>query len=202
MISDYNLEKIMKDVEELKEMGFEDEALLILEDVIPQYPDNIEIYLEQIDIILNRHENSEKDLDKVLEKAQIANSIDPGNIDANYYLGYIFSLKSKWQDAIIYLEKAYQADNSDIDVLKVYGWVLFHIGKQNEGIALLKQSIHIDPFYVEAMEDLAECYLIQEKFSQAQIVIEKGLEIDPNSKRLLNLKLVADSFEIYKFSNQ
>ena len=193
-----NLSNLLKDAQELKEMGFEEEALLILEEISQEFPNCLESYLEQIDIILNHKENYEEDLDLVIEKAERALQIAPDNVDANYYLGYAYSLKRQWPKARIYLEKAREIDATDVDVMHLLGLTLFHLGKQTEGIALLKNSIHNDSYYVEAMEDLAECYLYQEKFAEAYVVIEKALEIAPHSERLAQLKLVADSFEIYK----
>lgn len=192
------LNNLLKDAQDLKEMGFEEEALLILEEISQEFPNCLESYLEQIDIILNRKDNYEEGLEIVIEKALRALQIAPDNIDANYYLGYAYSLKRKWAKALVYLKKAQDMDDKDVDIMRALGVTLFHTGKQTEGIALLKRSIHNDPYYVEAMEDLAECYLFREKFAEAYVVIEKALEIAPHSETLLRLKLVADSFEIYK----
>ncbi|MEI6221268.1 MAG: hypothetical protein WCP97_00720 [bacterium] len=194
----FNLDELLRDAQELKRMGFEEEALMVLEEISVEYPDCVESYLEQIDILLNRSNLTDKELEQILQKAQYAYDAESENLDCNYYLGYIYSLQRKWRLSLQYLNSAYSMDPEDIDVIRSIGWVQFHLGKREEGIAQLKKSIQFDGFYVEAMEDLAECYLYMEKFSEALIVIEQGMNIAPESNRLAQLKLIADSFLQYK----
>lgn len=201
-MNNLQLEKLLRDAQELKEMGFEEEALLILEEISLNFPNCIESYLEQIDILLNQKESTNQDLQTALEKAQHVVTLAPDNVDANYYLGYIYNLKKDWQKAKHYLEKTHQLDNHDTDTIRLLGWVLFHLGQQTTGIELLKKSIHLDPYYAEALEDLAECYLYQEKFAEASVVLEKAAEIAPSSTRIQQLKLVADSFHAYRYSSR
>lgn len=187
------LNELLEDVQQLKQLGYDDEAFFVLEEISELYPECIDSYLEQVDILLNRGESSEQDVSIAVEKTRKALALDIDNLDANYYMGYLFALKRQWDKALPYLERSAVLESDDTDVLRMYGWVLFHLGREQEGISSLKKSIALDDHFVEAMEDLAECYLHQGKIDVALLIIERALTIAGETDRLIQLQLVAAS---------
>ena len=74
------------------------------------------------------------------------------------------------------------------DAIKMYNQALTHIRQKSDDLAIiqLKKAIEINPKFIDAMNLLSFCYLIQNQKSYASELVNKVLAIDVNNPIALN----------------
>lgn len=101
------------------------------------------------------------------------------------------SLMEKSNPSIKYIEEI-QNDPKQLDLyndaINMYNGALAYIEQKSDDMALiqLKKAIELSPKFIDAMNLLAFCYLIQNETQQASILVNKVLEIDTNNPIALN----------------
>jgi tetratricopeptide (TPR) repeat protein len=101
------------------------------------------------------------------------------------------SLMSEMNPAVKYIERV-QKSPKDMDMLddaiEMYNNALGYIDQKSDDIAIiqLKKAIELSPKFIDAMNLLAFCYLIQNEKQKASQLIIKVLELDINNPIALN----------------
>ncbi len=129
--------------------------------------------LDQLDL-------AERDLKSIIE-------LDESNADALNALGYTLADRTdRYQEAHGYVKRALQLRPNDHAILDSMGWVLYRLGKYNEAIKMLRQSLEIrlDP---EVAAHLGEVLWVSGEREDAREIWQQALEAAPGDKRLLNI---------------
>jgi tetratricopeptide (TPR) repeat protein len=112
----------------------------------------------------------------------------PNDADILYKIGVIKQKADQQQDAIAYLKRASEASPSTmlfkIELARASTKAKQYddaIKEWNAAMDLLQQN---DKARVDIIAELANIYLIQTNFTQAQSVLESGLQIDPENTEL------------------
>jgi tetratricopeptide (TPR) repeat protein len=138
------------------------------------YPNNIQLRYAramQLDSI-GRYQDAESDLRAILETK-------PGNAVALNALGYIIATRSdRYEEAHTLIEKALAIDPENPAILDSMGWVLFKKGDTEQALSYLIRAWEAfrDP---EVAAHLGEVFWKTGDQSQARIIWEEGLKIDP-----------------------
>jgi len=92
--------------------------------------------------------------DQVKTKYREILEIDPQNTTANYRMGSIFYGNGEYEKALKYFEKVVNLYPFDYDVLVMYAWTQFQLGKFREAEVLFNQALMNQPEGQSALEGL------------------------------------------------
>jgi len=177
------------EAEKLKNDGQYREAVSICEKILVKDPKNL-IALEEIGdnyLSMGKIENSKKALKRALE-------IEPKSVNANYLLGFIFSIEHKWDLSIKYLKKSEEIERNNPEILRCLGWSLFNYGRQKEGIILLERVKNITPKDAFVLCDLGVCYMLREKYAKALDLFINAEKLDPENRKVKDCIKIARIF--------
>ncbi len=158
------------------------EAMAVLNHALSEMPGDIHLLyaramaaerLDQLDL-------AEHDLKQII-------AFDENHADALNALGYTLADRTdRYQEAYGYVKRALQLRPNDHAILDSMGWVLYRLGKYNEAIKMLRQSLEIrlDP---EVAAHLGEVLWVSGEREDAREIWRQALEATPGDKRLLNI---------------
>ncbi len=158
------------------------EALAVFNFALREMPADVQLLyaramaaerLDQLDL-------AERDLKQIIE-------LDENNADALNALGYTLADRTdRYQEAHGYVKRALALRPNDHAILDSMGWVLYRLGKYNEAIKMLRQSLEIrlDP---EVAAHLGEVLWVSGEREDAREIWRQALEAAPGDKRLLNI---------------
>lgn len=86
-------------------------------------------------------------LDKALELARHAVSLDEGDARAHAELGFVHLYRKENDKSIIAYERATKLNPNDADILSDMADALAHARRSQEAIELLKKAMRLNPFY-------------------------------------------------------
>jgi superkiller protein 3 len=99
------------------------------------------------DIIFGlKSESPVESMDLAEEMAQKAIGLDNSLPGAHCLLALIYLSKRHFKEALVKAEQAFALDPSAADTIVILGWVLSWSGRPEEGIALYKKALRINPF--------------------------------------------------------
>ena len=158
----------------LIDKGEKARVLEAVDAALETYPDNVQLrYARAMQLdATGRYEDAESDLRTILETK-------PGNAVALNALGYIIATRSdRYDEAHTLIEKALAIDPENPAILDSMGWVLFKKGDTEQALNYLIRAWEAfrDP---EVAAHLGEVFWKTGDQSQARIIWEEGLEIDP-----------------------
>lgn len=78
--------------------------------------------------------------------------------------------------------RAYELSPSRAEIVDTYGWVLFHQGRKNEGLAALQQALVIAPRNAEIALHVAEALHDLGRDGEARPLLERVLREQPNTE--------------------
>ncbi len=162
------------------------EALDVLGDALKRVGFNVELLYARSLVAekLGRIDLMETDLGKILE-------FDPNNVEALNAMGYsLTNLTDRHNEALIFIEKAFNLMPDSYHVLDSMGWVYFKLGKLDESIKYLRQAYFLvkDP---EVAAHLIEALWAGGMRKEAASVLENSMKEFPGDE---NLEGVAERF--------
>ena len=119
---------------------------------------------------------------KAKEAAKKALELDDSLAEAHAVLGAIlYTIEWDWSRAEQEYRKALDLSPSYLDTYHMYGFYLINQGRFEEGIALFKRSIELDPLEFNRKLLLAWAYLMARRFDEAITEYQTFLEMEPNN---------------------
>ncbi|VAW87844.1 FIG140336: TPR domain protein [hydrothermal vent metagenome] len=158
------------------------EALALFNYALNEIPADVQLLYARAMVAerLDQLDLAERDLKKIIE-------LDENNADALNALGYTLADRTdRYQEAHGYVKRALALRPNDNAILDSMGWVLYRLGKYNEAIKMLRQSlkIRLDP---EVAAHLGEVLWVSGEREDAREIWRQALEVTPGDKRLLNI---------------
>lgn len=121
-------------------------------------------------------------LNKVVE-------LDPAHVDARLQLGKIYLLASELDQALKFINAAYDLDKERPDILAARAALLLRLDDQPGAVAEAEKALSINPGHAETLAVLAAIRLQREDPTGALMFVNRGLQEDPNDLGLLLLKV-------------
>jgi len=173
------IQRYLAEAELLTERGQLEEAMAVYDEGLATFTDNTELLyaraltaekLDRLDIL-------ERDLGQILKQ-------DPNNAQALNALGYTLTDRTKrHQEALGYIEKAYQQHPDDPAILDSMGWVNYHLGNLEKALEYLKRAAaKLDDGEISA--HLGEILWALDRKDEARTVWDKALKLAPDNKVL------------------
>ena len=129
----------LEEAEQLKLMGRHKEALVILEQLLMEDPENISALEEVAD-----NELSLENFDRAEAAAEQAIKLDSDSYTGQYILGFLRSVRQEWEKGIDHLKKANTIRPNNAEILRCLGWALFNSGQRAQGIVTLERALNLD----------------------------------------------------------
>ncbi|MDB9751816.1 tetratricopeptide repeat protein [Gammaproteobacteria bacterium] len=129
---------------------------------------------------MGRMDILESDLKTILEE-------DANNVTALNALGYTLADRTnRYEEAYVYIQRAYELSPSDFYILDSMGWVLYRLGRLGEAIEYLQKALELknDP---EIAAHLGEVLWARGDRKEAQDIWDTALKDTPKDDRLLNV---------------
>lgn len=157
-----------------------------LEEAMEVYDEGLALFIDNTELLYARALTAEKldhldilerDLGRILEK-------DPDNAQALNALGYTLTDRTeRHQEALGYIEKAYQQRPEDPAILDSMGWVNYHLGHLEQALQYLQQAAaSLDDGEIAA--HLGEVLWKLGRKDEAREVWNKALKFAPDHKVL------------------
>lgn len=184
----------LEEAEQLKLMGQNIDALLILEQLLIEDPENISALEEVAD-----NELSLEHYDRAQAAAARAIALDADSYTGHYILGFLRSVEQKWEEGIVHLKKANTIRPNNAEILRCLGWALFNVGQRAQGIVTLERSLNLDSENPLTLCDLGVAYLQTRNIIKAKSLFDRALELEPESLKALEcIKAVQKLEEVLK----
>lgn len=172
------IERLLKQAEELRLESRHEEALVILEQILAQAPENV-FALEEVadnELSLERYDRAER-------AAKQAIALDPKSFDAFYIIGFVASHREDWAASVAALKTANQLEPNNPEILRCLGWSLFSGTAEVEGAVTLERALNLEPDNPLILCDLGVVCLKGKNFPKAKALLQRALEIDPQNIR-------------------
>ncbi len=163
-----NLDFFIKDIEKLKLDNKNEEAIFKLEEAITNYENNYKLYEELADIYLylGNFKRAEKAVDYSL-------SLFKTSATWNYLKWFILLWKTKFRQAIIYLEKSNSLAQNNPEVLRNLGWAYVMLGNPTKWLWILRRALNLAPEDSLILEDLAMALIWVWEISEWNKLLDK-----------------------------
>ena len=168
----------LEEAERLKILGHHKEALVILEQLLIEDPQNISALEEIAD-----NELSLECYDRAEAAAKQAIDLDCKSYTGLYILGFIASHREKWDEAIELLSSANHLKANNPEILRCLGWALFNGGRRAQGIVTLERALNLDRDNPLTLCDLGVTHLQVQNFPKAKALFTRVLDLDPENER-------------------
>lgn len=168
----------LEKAEQLKLDGKHVEALVILEELLFEDPENVAALEEVADneLSLNRYDRAE-----VAAKQAIA--LDANSYTGYYIIGFLRSRTEQWAEAIVHLRRANALKSNNPEILRCLGWALFSEGERAQGVVTLERSLNLDAENTLTLCDLGIAYLQLRNFTKSKTLFLRALDLDPQNLR-------------------
>lgn len=164
--------------EQLKLAGAYEQALIILEALLVEDPENVSALEEVAD-----NELSLEHLSRAEAAAEQAIALDAESYTGHYILGFLRSQEEEWEKALVHMQKANKLKPNNAEILRCLGWALFNGGQRAQGIVTLERSLNLDDESPLALCDLGVAYLQTRNTVKAKALFLRTLELDPENIR-------------------
>jgi tetratricopeptide (TPR) repeat protein len=104
-------------------------------------------------------------------------------------LGFLCYMTGSYEKAVEYCERSLQIKPHNPYALKGLGLCLVEMNRSEDGIALIRRAIQINPEVFDAHYDLAVVYMKTKQYARARKHLKRALTIDPNRSREVNRAL-------------
>ena len=101
-------------------------------------------------------------------------------------LGFLYYMAGSFKKAKMCCEKSLELVEDNYYALKGLGLCLVRLGKPEEGIASLKKSIAVNPYYFDSRYDLGVTYLELKQFDNALDCFREALKIAPEKQLIIS----------------
>jgi Tfp pilus assembly protein PilF len=183
------IQSIWNEAKDHVDRGENKEAIEIYKYILIRYAeDTIAVeyanaYLGDIFLTTGRLEQAETCLKKAIE-------IAPGKGQYHYLLGFTYSKKQSWNNAIRSFRQALLIEPHNAEYERGLGWAMFNQGQEIEGLVQLEKALNLCPSNVDVLTDLATAMLMLGNIGKAREYAERTLKLDPDNglaKELLKI---------------
>ena len=183
---DYAIQLYLIEAETLSANNQTDRAWSVLQQAVKQYPDDLNLLYSRAMLAEKRNDlqQMERDLRTIIQR-------EPDNAMALNALGYTLSDRTtRYAEAKVLIQQAYDLNPDDPAVLDSLGWVNFRLGNLDEAERLLRQALERFPDQ-EVAAHLGEVLWANGKQREAKHIWATFLKDNPDSpilrKTLLRL---------------
>ena len=173
---DYGIQLFLIEAETLAANNQTDRAWNVLQQALKQYPDDLNLLYSRAMLAEKRNdlEQMERDLRAIIKR-------EPDNAMALNALGYTLSDRTtRYAEAKVLIQQAYDLNPDDPAVLDSLGWVNFRLGNLDEAERLLRQALERFPDQ-EVAAHLGEVLWANGKQREAKQIWSKFLKENPES---------------------
>ena len=173
---DYGIQLFLIEAETLAANNQTDRAWNVLQQALKQYPDDLNLLYSRAMLAEKRNdlEQMERDLRAIIKR-------EPDNAMALNALGYTLSDRTtRYAEAKVLIQQAYDLNPDDLAVLDSLGWVNFRLGNLDEAERLLRQALERFPDQ-EVAAHLGEVLWANGKQREAKQIWGKFLKENPES---------------------
>lgn len=181
----------LEEAEQLKLMGQNCDALIILEQLLIEDPENTSALEEVAD-----NELSLEHFDRAHAAAARAIALDDESYTGHYILGFLRSVEQKWEEGIVHLKKANTIRPNNAEILRCLGWALFNSGQRAQGIVTLERALNLDDENPLTLCDLGVSYLQTRNIVKAKSLFDRALELDPENLKALECIKAVQKLEV------
>ncbi len=164
--------------ERLKLEGKHMEAIAILEELVLEDPENVAAFEEIAD-----NELSLGNDERAANAANRAISLDETSYTGHYILGFLFSRRREWIQAIGSLKRANKLKPNNAEILRCLGWALLSHQERAQGLVTLERSLNLDTDNSLTLTDLGVAYLELGNRDKARTLLQRAMEVDPENAR-------------------
>lgn len=164
--------------EQLKLAGKYREALVILEQLLLEDPENISALEEIAD-----NELSLGHFQRAEAAGKRAVSLYDGSYMGHYILGFLHSRGEDWTHAVQSLRRANTLKANNPEILRCLGWALFCGGQRAQGVVTLERALNLDSESILTICDLGVAYLQLQNFVKARSLFLRALDLEPDNPR-------------------
>lgn len=111
--------------------------------------------------------------------------IDTVNTNALSSIGSIYERTSNYRKAAGYYRKLIQIDTSNAYYYKRNGYVALRLNKPLQSVVYFLRAHYLNEADIETIDQLSDLYLALNDLESAELVLQRGLNIDPNNLALL-----------------
>jgi len=120
-----------------------------------------------------------------------AYAIDPDDAVANMHMGYFLHLSGAGlQETLPYVERSLQLEPSNMDVLRVAGYVSRLIGRTDDAVMLYEQAIAREPLCIPCYAGLHPVLVDAERYDEAEAVLRRRIALVDDIGGHVNLAAV------------
>lgn len=180
----------LEEAEQLKLGGDYVAALVILEELLIEDPENVPALEEVAD-----NELSLEHFDRARTAARQAVELDKDSYTGHYILGFLKSIDKEWNDAVDYLRKANVMRANNPEILRCLGWALFSKGERAQGVVTLERALNLDEENPLTLCDLGVAYLQTRNIVKAKSLFERAIELDPENIKAIECMKAVEGLE-------
>jgi len=162
------------------EHGDYDKAVEIYQYILIRYSDDpvaveyANAYLGDIFLTLQKPDPAEDYIKKAI-------NLKPENPAYHYILGFIYSNKLRWDEAIAEFEIAVAKEPDNGEYLRGLAWAIYSSGDVAKGLVSLEKASRLAPTNVNILTDLAVAYLASVNIDKATEYAERAARVDPTN---------------------
>ena len=121
-------------------------------------------------------------------------SLNPNFPLAHHWYATFLMTLGRNKEALEQIELAQQLDSSSRSILADKGLILFHAGREDEGIALLKQLTETEPSFMSPHRYLADIYLVLHRYPEYLAQATEAARLSKDEVELAILEAGAKGF--------
>ena len=173
------LYKIWDEARNHIESGNHDKAIEIYKYILARYEDediaaeHANAYLGDLFLTLRQLGQAEAHIKKAI-------GYSPEKPEYHYILGFVYSMRSQWQESIKEFEVAVAQQPENAEYLRGLGWALHQSGDRDKGLEFLLKANELSPDNANVLTDLAVACLAKD-FKQARAYAEQAVSLDPGN---------------------
>ncbi|MDD4319746.1 MAG: tetratricopeptide repeat protein [Candidatus Peribacteraceae bacterium] len=168
----------LETAEQLKLDGKHVEALVILEQLLFEDPENIAALEEVADNELSLHH-----YERAETAAKQAVALDRDSYTGYYILGFLRSHAEQWPEAVVHLRRSNALKPNNPEILRCLGWALFSDGERAQGVVTLERALNLESDNTLILCDLGIAYLQLRNFAKSKSLFLRALDLDPGNLR-------------------
>jgi len=116
--------------------------------------------------------------------------LEPKNAQALNALGYTWANNNmRLKEANKYIDDALAINPNDAAILDSKGWVLYRMGNYKKAEKYLLRAIKMNSD-TEIVSHVIQLYVKQKKIKEANKLYKKHIKLNPNDKKLIELKKI------------
>lgn len=127
---------------------------------------------------------------KVKEYALKAEKLNPGSGEVSCLMGVIHSFEYDFRNAFAYFEQALDKSPNFTLTYEWYSFALLFSGDFERAVELHQKALLLDPLNTIYEITLAMVYIYQDRYADAEALIESKLSINPDHMQMIWLKAV------------